>query len=124
MNMALLKKNTQAAQNYFEAKNAFTTGPMEVADMLKKDENIRVIDVRRQEDFEKEHIPGSVNLPKDRWVTLEGLSKETTNILCCYSQTCHLASKAGEFFASQGYPVMEMEGGFEAWKDYELEIEK
>jgi hypothetical protein len=26
-------------------------------------------------------------------------------------------------FASKGYPVMELEGGFETWKDYELDIE-
>ena len=26
-------------------------------------------------------------------------------------------------FASKGYPVMEMDGGFEAWKDSDQEIE-
>jgi len=27
-------------------------------------------------------------------------------------------------FASKGYPVMELEGGFEAWKDNELDMEE
>jgi len=26
--------------------------------------------------------------------------------------------------AKQGYPVMEMNGGFETWKDYEMPLEK
>lgn len=30
---------------------------------------------------------------------------------------------ACSFFAGKGYPVMEMDGGIEAWKDYELPLE-
>jgi len=70
------------------------------------------------------HVPGAVNLPEEKWDTLEGLSKEATNVLYCYTQTCHLASRAAQRFSREGYPVMEMEGGFEAWKDSDLEIQK
>ena len=41
----------------------------------------------------------------------------------CYSQVCHLAATAAVEFAGKGYSVMEMEGGFEAWKEHDLEIE-
>jgi hypothetical protein len=35
-----------------------------------------------------------------------------------------LAANAALEFASRGFPVMELEGGFEAWKENELEVEK
>ena len=111
------------AKAYFENKLAFTIGPMEVEHMLKDHENINVIDVRAEEDYQKGHVPGAFNLPKDRWHTLEGLAKNKTNILYCYSTVCHLAATAAQKFASQGYPVMEMEGGIDEWKEYGLETE-
>ena len=110
------------AKEYFEAKMAFTTGPVELERMIKADE-VNVIDVRAAEDYAEGHIPGAVSLPKDRWHTLHGLQKSGTNVLYCYSQVCHLAAKAAVEFAGQGYPVMEMEGGFAAWKDHGLSIE-
>jgi len=35
-----------------------------------------------------------------------------------------MAGSAAHDFASLGYPVMEMEGGFEVWKEKDLETEK
>ena len=40
------------------------------------------------------------------------------------TQVCHLAANACVAFASQGFPVMELEGGFTAWKEHDLEIER
>ncbi len=113
------------ARAYFEDKLAFTTGPVELERWIKAHEdNLVVIDVRAAEDFEKGHIPGAINLPKDRWDTLRGLSKEKTNVVYCYTQQCHLAANACVRFASRGYPVMELDGGFEAWKEHDLDIEE
>ena len=114
----------QQAEQYFANKNRFTTGPVEVSHKIESGENIVVIDVRAEEDYRKGHVPGAVNLPEDQWQTLQGLCKDVPNILYCYSQTCHLASQAAQLFARQSYPVMEMEGGFEAWNANELEVEK
>ena len=111
------------ARKFFEDKITFTTGPIEVEHMIKEDEEINIVDVRAAEDYEEGHIPGAVNLPQERWETLEGLQKDKTNVLYCYSHVCHLAAKAAVEFANKGYPVMEMDGGFKAWKDYDLEIE-
>jgi hypothetical protein len=51
------------------------------------------------------------------------LAKERTNVLYCYSQVCHLAATAALGLTTRGYPVMELEGGFEGWKDNELPVE-
>jgi rhodanese-related sulfurtransferase len=112
------------AQEYFARKVAFTTGPVEVNHQIEDGENINIVDVREREDYEKGHVPGALNLPKDRWDTMSCLRKDALNILYCYSATCHLAAKAAVRFAGEGYQVMEMDGGFEAWKENDLKIEK
>ena len=116
---------TQKAEEFFANKNRFTTGPVEIRKRIQNgDDDFVLVDVREENDFRKGHVPGALNLPESRWPTLQGLSKDATNVICCYSQTCHLGSQAAEFFARRGYPVMEMEGGFEAWKENDLEVEK
>jgi rhodanese-related sulfurtransferase len=112
------------ARAWFEDKLAFTTGPVELDHMLKSNEHIVVVDVRELDDFAKGHVPGALNLPQDKWDDLEGMSREKTHIFYCYTQTCHLAAQACAKFASRGYPVMEMEGGFAAWKAADLDIER
>jgi rhodanese-related sulfurtransferase len=113
----------EETRNYFAQKLAFTTGPSEVEGLLKRGEPVTLVDVRYPADFRKGHIPGAVNLPKGRWHTLKGLAKDRRTIVYCYSQTCHLAAEAAVEFASQGYSVIEMEGGFDAWQKYGFNVE-
>ena len=123
MNTTMTIPDPAKAKAYFENKITFTTGPIELDRMLKGHENINVIDVRAEEDYLKGHIPGAINLPKDRWHTFEGLGKDRTNVLYCYSLVCHLAATAAFKFADKGYPVMELDGGFDEWQEHGLEIE-
>jgi rhodanese-related sulfurtransferase len=116
--------NPTEAREYFEAKIQFTTGPVELDRMIREGEDMTVIDVRAAEDYADGHIPCAINLPKERWGSLAGLRKDKTNVLYCYSQTCHLAATAAAEFAEKGYPVMEMEGGFRTWKELDLDIER
>lgn len=111
------------AKEYFQAKMAFTTGPVELERTLKNRE-MNIVDVRAAEDYAEGHIPGAVNLPKDKWQTLVGLRKDKTNVLYCYSHVCHLAAAAAVQFAGQGYPIMELDGGMRSWRDHELPVEK
>jgi rhodanese-related sulfurtransferase len=110
------------AKTFFENKIAFSTGPVEVERMITSGEDVVVVDVRAAEDYAKGHIPGAINVPQERWDKSEGLQKGRTNIVYCYTPTCHLAAKACVVFADLGYPVMEMDGGFEAWRENEFEI--
>ena len=116
-------QDPQKARAYFENKLAFTTGPMELSHMLDSG-GINIVDVRAAEDYEKGHIPGAINLPHDTWDNPRNLSKDKTNIIYCYTQQCHLAANACVAFASKGYPVMELEGGFEVWRENDMEIEE
>ena len=118
------RPDSQGAKEYFRNKITYTTGPVELSRMLEAGEDVVVIDVREAEDYAKGHIAGSINLPHDDWPSRGGLRKDRTNIVLCYSHVCHLAAKACFEFASDGYPVMEMDGGFKAWKEHDLKIEK
>ena len=119
----MIVTSPKKAKKFFEAKMEFTTGPVELNAMMKKDENINVIDVRAYEDYAKGHIPGAINLPKQRWGTHTGLSKDRVNVIYCYSEVCHLAPAAAREFAEYGYPVMELEGGFEEWQRRNFPVE-
>jgi rhodanese-related sulfurtransferase len=111
-------------RTYFENKLSFTTGPVELDRMIKSNNNnIVVVDVRASEDYAKGHIPGAINLPQEHWSNPIGLHRDRTNVLYCYTQNCHLAASAAVQFASQGYPVMELDGGFATWKKSDMDIE-
>lgn len=105
------------AVEFFAAKIAFTTGVAEVASMIERGDDVTIVDVRDPRSYERGHVPGAVNLPRERWHAADVLSTDKPNIFYCYSQTCHLAAKAALEFASRSYPVMEMEGGFATWKE-------
>ena len=113
------------ARAYFEDKLAFTTGPVELDRWIKTgQDNLVIVDVRAAEDFAKGHIPGAINVPKEKWDNPQGLNRDKTQVVYCYTQQCHLAANACVRFAGKGYPVMELEGGFETWKENELDVEE
>ncbi len=117
--------NTSAkALEYFKNKMAFTTGPMELDAVRAHTTEYAIIDVRAEKDYAEEHIPGAINLPQSEWGNFENLSKDKLNVVYCYSQVCHLAAKACVELAKAGFRVIELEGGFSEWKEYELETEK
>jgi len=105
-----------AAKEHFAARNAFTTGPHEVTGMIDRKEDIVIVDVRFPTDYRKAHVPGAINLPKGKWSDAKGLSKDKVTVLYCYNPTCHLAAEAAAELVAQGYPVVEMEGGFSTWE--------
>ena len=119
----MLSINPRKARKFFEAKLDFTTGPQELNNMLKNHEEFNLIDVRRPEDYQMGHIPFAINLPKEKWDNFEALEKDKPNIIYCYSEACHLAANAAYYFAENGYPVMELEGGFDTWQHNNLPIE-
>ena len=115
--------NTPQTKGFVGDKMLFTILPEEVNQILRKDFNSIIIDVRETRDFIKGHVPWAINLPKGNWGKISGLQFEQTLIIYCYSNTCPLAAKAMQEFVRYGFPVMAMEGGFEAWKENNLPVE-
>jgi rhodanese-related sulfurtransferase len=123
--MQIIPKNQDPARAkaFFEQKVAFSTGPVELSHAIEGHENVVIVDVREAEDYAKAHIPGAINIPKSNWDSAEGLRKDAMNVVYCYTQQCHLAANACVRFAGQGYPVMELDGGFEVWQQHDLDTE-
>lgn len=123
MNTPLKKNDPARACEFFENKMSFTTGPVELNAQIENHTDFVIVDVRAREDFEDGHIPGAISLPREKWNAPEGLSKVKPNVLYCYSHVCHLGAAAAVHFAGLGYPVVEMDGGFKAWEESDLEVE-
>jgi rhodanese-related sulfurtransferase len=119
----MVAENPREARKFFALKLLYTTGPRELAGQMRRKERITIVDVREPEDYRAGHIPGATNLPRGKWHTLAGLAKDRTTVLYCYSQTCKLGTAAAVEIATAGYRVVEMEGGFEAWRNEGLEVE-
>lgn len=119
-------QDTTKAAEYFENELNFTTNAYGVKNVVDGTiKNVTIIDLRTKEDYDKGHIPGSINLPFNQYNSFEGtetefsgLRKDGYNYVYCYTAECNLAKKAGKRFASLGYPVKEIVGGFDSWKEH------
>ena len=117
------RKMLHKAKSFFESRLEFVRGPFELKHMIEEGEKLNIIDVRSPEDYAKEHIPGAVNLPHDKWSTFKGLSKDRTNVVYCYTVVCQIATKAAKYFAEHDFPVIELQGGMEYWKKSNFPLE-
>jgi len=109
--------NSDKAKCFFSKILAFTLGPVELKDLLDEGK-VKVVDVRRPEDYEIAHIPSAVSIPKDELANnLDKLSKEEVTVIYCYNQQCHLGARACLILADYGYPVMLLEGVFKTWTE-------
>ena len=116
------KDMLREAKVFFDRCLDFTTGPIELHNMMEQGDRLNIIDVRKPEDYAKGHIVGAINLPEEQWITFRGLSKDRPNIVYCYSLVCQLSTKAARYFAEHDFPVMQLLGGFDEWKKHELPI--
>jgi len=79
-------------------------------------ENIMVIDARDAEQFDKDHIPGAVNI-EWRQVLNERDSLPTDQMVLIYCNTGSLSAQAGFALRVAGQDnVRILQGGFEEWK--------
>ena len=125
-------QDSQKAFEYFENELNFTTNPQGTKQVVDgKVKNVTIIDVRDEKSFAEGHIPGAINMPAKKYnnfagaeTEFPGLRKDGFNYVYCYENLCSLAQKAAKKFASLGYPVKEIAGGFEEWKEHQYPIEK
>jgi len=109
--------DVKQAQDYFAARVAFSTGVHELEVMNQKPlKNAVIVDVRYPPDFAAGHVPGAVNLPRNKWSRPAGIDPNATLYVYCYDQTCHMAAEAALALTRQGFKVVEVEGGWDRWQ--------
>lgn len=117
-------KDTKKAKEFFLEQLSFTINP----DMLNKALNeyiddIYILDVRDYENYIKGHIPYAVHIPMEQIEEhMKNLSKDKITIVYTYCPLCYRAKKAAYILADNGYPVMELTGGFKGWKKRDFDI--
>lgn len=111
------RNNTEKALKYFSKMLAYTVSPYDLKETMEKT-GARLVDVRKREDFEKGHIPGSISIPYEEIDSkLDSLDRDVPTIVSCYNATCLLGAKAAVKFAEHNFPVMALLGGYKTWTE-------
>lgn len=125
-------QDSAKAVEFFANELNFKTNPHGVKSVLNgKTKNVTIIDLRDPKSFAKGHIPGAINMPWSEHNSFDGtetafpqLRKDGYNYVYCYELLCNLGEKAAKKFASLGYPVKVIAGGFNEWKKHKNPVEK
>ncbi len=110
---ALLKRT----QRYFDAETPFTTSAAYVQEVaMKSTDEYQLLSVQAPEDFTYAHIPGSINIPRNKIAKLESLKlldPDKTIIVCCY--TGHNGSMVSMFLNQLGSRTITLGYGISSW---------
>ena len=104
--------------NFYKNKLAYEMDPSDLFEALENDRNIIVIDTRKSDAFNKEHIPSAINLPH-RTMSKETTSrfdKSKTYVCYCDGIGCNASTKGALNMTKLGFKVKELIGGIEWWK--------
>ena len=82
--------------------------------------NAAVVDVRRQEEWDRKHIPGAIHIPHVRLLDhLDELPRDKTLLVHCQSGV--RAAVASALLAAHGFYVAYVDDAFDNWKERHLQ---
>jgi len=89
-----------------------------VPDNQDAEQGYALVNVLKPEAFEREHIPGSDNIPEGNEVTFEQrFSKDKEIIVYCASTDCHASDSVAEKLTKRGFTrVYDYAAGLRDWK--------
>jgi rhodanese-related sulfurtransferase len=84
----------------------------------KRDEGYALVSVLGSEQFQQEHIPGSINIPGEELDEFEKhFDTEKKIVVYCASPECPASKQAAEALTERGFQhVYEYEGGMSDWR--------
>ncbi|AEV15833.1 MAG: rhodanese-like domain-containing protein [Thermus sp.] len=83
-----------------------------------------ILDVREPNEFQAGRIPGAVNIPVRELPKRMGELPKGIKPIIVYCGSGHRGGMALVFLKGQGYNVKNIIGGFKAWSDAKLPVEK
>lgn len=103
---------------FYESKLAYEMDPSDLFDALENNEKIVPLDARQSFGYEKEHIPGAINLPHREMTPETTRHLDRFKIYVCYCDGigCNASTKGALKMAKLGFEVKELIGGIEWWK--------
>jgi len=98
-------------------KNITEISPTEAAGKLKTGEAV-IVDVRERDEWDEEHIPGSMHMSRGTIeLDMEETVPDTDAMIICHCGGGGRSALAAESLQKMGYKnVRSMAGGFKAWK--------
>ncbi|MBR4880229.1 MAG: rhodanese-like domain-containing protein [Clostridia bacterium] len=104
------------------AKNGYISISAEKAkEMMDKEENYIILDVRNQDEYDEKHIPGAILIPnteiEDR---AEDELPDKNQLILVYCRSGNRSKKASQILADMGYTNIKEFGGINDWP-YEVE---
>lgn len=103
---------------YYQSKLEFEMDPSDLFSALGNGENIVPLDTRKSFAFDKEHIPGAINLHHREMneETTRNLDKTKTYACYCNGIGCNGSTRGALNMTRLGFTVKEVIGGIEWWK--------
>ena len=103
---------------FYERKLNFEMDSADLFEGLQEGSKLIVIDARKLNAFQTEHIPTSINLPHKEMnpSSTNELSKEATYVIYCDGIGCNASTKGALNMAKLGFKVKELLGGLDWWK--------
>jgi rhodanese-related sulfurtransferase len=103
---------------FYQKKLDFEMDPSDLFDALENGESVVSLDARQKFGFEKEHIPGAINIPHRTMDenSTKHLDRTKTYVCYCDGIGCNASTKGALNMTKLGFKVKELIGGIEWWK--------
>ena len=103
---------------HYSEKLAYEIDSWDLKVALESGERITVVDARSPEAFEREHIPGAINIPHRTMSpeTTKSLDKNALVVTYCDGIGCNASTKGAVNMVKLGFRVKELIGGLDWWK--------
>jgi len=103
---------------FFESKLRFEIDAFDLFTALNAGAKIVVIDTRKKEGYENEHIPGALSVPHAEMneATTRDLDRELLYVTYCQGIECNGSTKGALNMSKLGFQVKELIGGIASWK--------
>jgi rhodanese-related sulfurtransferase len=84
--------------------------------MMKKDDGHVIVDVRRQDEYDKGHIPGAVLIPNESISTVPPAQlPDRDQVILIYCRSGNRSKQAAQKLADMGYTNIYEFGGINTW---------
>lgn len=103
---------------HYENKLTFEADSWDLKVALEAGQNILVVDARSPEAYQKEHIPGAINIPHRQMneETTKDLNRTALVVTYCDGIGCNASTKGALNMTRLGFRVNELIGGLDWWK--------
>lgn len=125
LGMERMAEIERVLRTFRESKTSLETlSSTELTEKMQQ-EDITIIDVRPQQEFETGHIAGALNIPVDKLPEkLNELSKDQEIVAYCRGPFCVFADEAVELLNEKGFNAKRLDEGYPEWMLDELPVEQ